>query len=293
MAAPCVSQAVRSMWHLRHINRKPGVFVQGIRLLSTSRQCNGVAKPKKEEPKPASQWKLYGAVCLQRLPLVSKDPHPIEKKFADLLHQMEMERSFLSDHEVRLLEDAERLSRKQDGEFDSDDEDMGNQEITTAQDEEDAWEQRLKRFHPAARALGEADLERASLGRCLSESLVLLVQVEVGQERVWMLPQTAWTAGETLRQTAEKALANLPGSDLQARFLGNAPCGVYKYKFPRSLRTETCVGAKVFFFKALLSGGTRATSGSDTAFAWVRRSELKDYLKPEYLKQAELFIVDL
>ncbi|KAL2077067.1 hypothetical protein ACEWY4_026571 [Coilia grayii] len=298
MATPCVRQVVRSMWHFRHINGKSAALVQGILHFSSSRQCNGAVKPKKDELKAASQWKLYGAVCLQRLPLVSQDPHPVEEKFADLLHQLEVERSFLSDHEVRLLEDAERLSRKQEGEFDSDDEDLANQEIITAQDEEDAWEQKLKRFQPALRARGAADEEHSSVGRCLAESLVLLVQrgVEVGggaeRERVWMLPQLPWSPGETLRETAEKALATLPGTDLQARFLGNSPCGVYKYKFPTSLRSESCVGAKVFFFKALLSGGTRPTS-EPGAFAWVRKSELKDYLKPDYLKQAERFVLEL
>lgn len=67
---------------------------------------------------------------------------------------MEVERSRLSDHELRLLEDAEHISRKQDEDYDEDDEEITNQEIITAQDDEDAWEQKLLNFQPSLRAKG-------------------------------------------------------------------------------------------------------------------------------------------
>lgn len=53
--------------------------------------------------------------------------------------------------------------------------------------------------------------------RCLADSLILLAEQQVGDEKLWLLPQTQWQEGETLRQTAERALGSLPGNPSQLR----------------------------------------------------------------------------
>ena len=60
--------------------------------------------------------------------------------------------------------------------------------------------------------LADVDKELTSLERCLANSLLLLAEQEVGGQKLWLLPQTQWQQGETLRQTAERALASLPGN---------------------------------------------------------------------------------
>ncbi|XP_055041236.2 large ribosomal subunit protein mL46 [Misgurnus anguillicaudatus] len=286
MAAPFRS-VYRPLWR---IITGSGRLTLGMRHISSSKNL-WCAKNLKTAS-AASQWSLHGAVCLQRLPVISQDRSPIEEEFMELLQQMELERSLLSDHELRLLEDAARMSRKQEEDYDSDEEkDYGDEEIVTAQDLEDTWEQKFKQFHPAQRSKGDK-LDVSSSERCLADSLILLVKQDVGSQKVWLLPQIQWQAGETLRQTAERALGNLPGADLKATFLGNAPCGFYKYRYPKDIQKEGRVGAKVFFFKAMTCSPKHLPLEKNS-FAWVKKDELQDFLKPEYLKQVNRFIMGL
>ncbi|KAL1271846.1 hypothetical protein QQF64_030862 [Cirrhinus molitorella] len=287
MAAP-FTRVCRPLWRIITTT----TLNKGARNISSSRQQWSAQNVKTAVA--ASPWALHGAVCLQRLPVVSQDRSPIEEEFMELMHQMELERSLLSDHELRLLEDAARMSRKQEEDYDSDeeDEDYRDKEIVTAQDLEDTWEQKLKQFQPAPRSQGVDKKDMGSSELCLADSLILLVKKDVGSQKLWLLPQIQWQMGETLRQTAERALASLPGADLKATFLGNAPCGFYKYKYPKDIQKEDSVGAKVFFFKAVLSGHKHLPLEKNS-FAWVKKDELQDFLKPEYLKQVRRFIMAL
>ncbi|KAF1392369.1 hypothetical protein PFLUV_G00027110 [Perca fluviatilis] len=293
MSAPCRRMAPRSLFQLLSFSRTAGGS-SAFRPFSRSacvRRATMQAKSVTE--KASSPWTLMAAVCLQRLPVISADCGPLERRFTDLMLQLELEKSLLSDHELRLLEDAERMSRKQADDYDSDEEgERGDQEIVLAQDLEDSWEQKLKSFQPALRVTADADKDLTSLERCLANSLLLLAEQKVGGEKLWLLPQTPWQEGETLRQTAERALTSLPAAGFKATFLGNAPCGVYKYKLPKAARTESSVGTKVFFFKAILSD-SGPPAAPNAPFLWVKKNELQRYLKPAYMMKVDRFILDL
>ncbi|CAL8351118.1 unnamed protein product [Merluccius merluccius] len=241
----------------------------------------------------AGPWRLLGAACVQRLAVISEERRPMEGRFSELMHQMELERSLMSDHELRLLDDKKKLKRRQAVDYDSEEEDDEDrdQDIILTQDLEDAWEQRRKLFHTQPRVQGDVDVRVERPDRWLTEPLVLLTQQEVGADKLWLLPQTPWEAGETLKTTAQRALSSTPGLEMQTVFLGSAPCGLYKYRLPRAVRgSEGVTGVKVFFFKAVLRGALPPPGPSSI---WARKSELKDYLKPSYLDKIRPFLLDL
>ncbi|XP_026149713.1 large ribosomal subunit protein mL46 isoform X2 [Mastacembelus armatus] len=291
MAALCGRTASWSLSRFRS-GFSRAALGSGCRQAFSTSVDRATLQPQNATERASSPWTLKAAVCLQRLPVISADCSPIEQRFRHMMQQMELEKSMLSDHELRLLEDAERMKRKQVGDYDSDEEDeRGDQEIILAQDLEDSWEQKLKSFQPAPRVRADVDKDMTSMERCLAHSLVLLAEQQVGAEKLWLLPQAQWQEGETLRQTAERALTSLPAG-FKATFLGNAPCGVYKYKLPKAVRTESCVGTKVFFFKAVLSDrGPPAAPNS--SFLWLKKSELQRYLKPAYMMKIDRFFLDL
>ncbi|XP_035969322.2 large ribosomal subunit protein mL46 isoform X2 [Halichoerus grypus] len=169
-----------------------------------------------------SPWRLLGAVCLQRPPLVSKPLTPLQEEMAALLQQIEVERSMYSDHELRALDEAQRLAKKK---ADLYDEEEDEQNILLVQDMEDVWEQKFLQFKPGAR-ITEADKknDRTSLHRKLDRNLVLLVKEKLGDQDVWMLPQAEWQPGETLRGTAERTLAALSAPGLRPPPCREAPC---------------------------------------------------------------------
>lgn len=246
--------------------------------------------PPAAAPRP---WKLFGALCLLRLPRITQPLRKEEEEMAALMEQIELEKSHYSDHEIRKLEEEEQLRRRKESLHDDDNEGLGRT-VVMAQDLEEKWEQKLLQFSPAPRVT-DADKknDRTSLNRKLDSNLMLLVKQKIGNQELWLLPQVEWQPGETLRSTVERAMATFLGDHIQAKILGNAPYGIYKYKFPRAIRTEDNVGAKVFFYKAFLQSSDLSQAELKKDYLWVTKDELGDYLKSEYLKKVNRFLLDL
>ncbi|KAJ8301131.1 hypothetical protein KUTeg_020118 [Tegillarca granosa] len=98
--------------------------------------------------------------------------------------------------------------------------------------------------------------------RKLDRKLILIVQQKLGND---------------LRWTANKALVNSCGNGLESIILGNAPCGYFKYKIPK-----TADGVKMFFFKACYKGGNvKLSDPSIKDYKWVTHDELSEYMKPK------------
>ena len=123
--------------------------------------------------------------------------------------------------------------------------------------------------------------------------MLFVVQEKNEGKNMWRLPQTQWQDGETLRQTAERALKeHVKIPDTSVRILGNAPWGVHTIKYPSSIRQKMGLhGAKIFFFKAQLLS-RNCTTCSDAEYNWLGREELGDCLDPDYLRSVQKFLID-
>ncbi|XP_043234152.1 39S ribosomal protein L46, mitochondrial-like [Amphibalanus amphitrite] len=260
--------------------------------------CRTLSQAARAEPAPsagqAGPWHLYTAVCLQRLPVVAPPLSDTERRFAALLRQLEFERSLKSSHEIRHEMDiatAEAL-RASEG----DDPDLAEAaSLQTAADFEDACAEELAGFEPAP-TVTEADrtADQRSLQRRLSSRLVLVVQQRLGAGTSWMLPQGRHQDGATLRQTAEQTLDAMVGPNVNAQFLGNAPWGFYKYKYPKPLQQESgAVGGKVFFYKAVLRGGSVEPVADRVAdHRWLTAAELGGQLRSGYRRAVHRLLID-
>lgn len=240
------------------------------------------------------KWDLMSAVCLERKPVLSRELNEIERKFSRMLADIELENSHRSDHEVRYeaeMLQAELLKSK------SMDLDIEQTVQQTAQDFEDAAVDEYNKFVFGSR-ISEADKtnDLQNLERKLDRHLLLLVQQKHLDQKIWALPQGLRKDGETMIQTAERVLKEKCGDDLIVQFYGNAPCGVYKYKYPKrfvSSDVEGPVGAKVFFFKAqYIAGYVDHNKLKLQEFKWLGREELMSSLSQEYYRNISQFLID-
>ncbi|KAL4419359.1 hypothetical protein ABPG77_001586 [Micractinium sp. CCAP 211/92] len=129
-------------------------------------------------------------------------------------------------------------------------------------------------YEPAPR-ITEADKanDRRSLKRRLDQRLFMLVRPKGG---AWSLPQQENQEGETMRQTAERALAAAVNTEaVQPYFVGNAPAGHVEVD-----------GATLFFHRCQLIQGTPVLKGGSGygEHVWVAKDELGEYInKPQLL----------
>ena len=147
------------------------------------------------------------------------------------------------------------------------------QTLQSADDFEDVNQDEMSKFKFTLRETEDDKSNNVkSLNRKLDDTLMLMLEQNVNEKKVMMLPQAQWNEGETLRQTAERIVQEKMGSQLMVQFYGNAPCGFYKYKYGSSAKKET-VGAKVFFYRAAYKSGEIVDKKAN--FEWINEEELK------------------
>lgn len=186
-----------------------------------------------------------------------------------LLNQLEFENSYKSEFEIQNEKDVKMAELIKSGKVEVDLDAVAKQ---TSQDLKDMWKEERNKFQLASRTT-DADKtnDTTSTNRKLAEALTLIVEQPVGDERIALLPQGRIIDGENLRQAAERIIRECCGESVQAQVYGNAPCGFYKYKYPKDVRKD-CVGAKVFFYRAVLRAGH--VDKKLGKFEWLDRDEL-------------------
>ncbi|KAG4081158.1 hypothetical protein HA402_014606 [Bradysia odoriphaga] len=234
-------------------------------------KCTPMSAVASEQVK--EKWDLYAGVLVERLPVISKSLTKIEQEYSEHLKQIEFERSHKSDFEMREEKDKLIAQLTQKGNID----DVDSALQQTAQDLKDAWRDELQQFQLSSRTT-DADRKNdvKSTYRKLEETLILLVEQNLGNEKLMILPQGKRLDGETMRQTAERVLKESCGDEIEVSFYGNAPCGFYKWKYPENQRGES-VGAKLFFYRSAFKKGK--VNGKQSNFEWLDKGEFEGKLK--------------
>ncbi|XP_072938652.1 large ribosomal subunit protein mL46 [Epargyreus clarus] len=252
------------------------------KLLQSELQCHRIIIRGLTGTKPS--WDIVTGVCVERLPVVTPPLNEMQKKYKDMLWQIEVEKSLKSDHELRRESDkaqAELLKKEMI------DVDIDTVSKITAQDFEDAAADELAKFK-FADIITDADKkgDKTTPERCLQRHLVLTTELKIGNDLKTLLPQGLWKEGETLRQSAERIVSEQCGPEFKVQFLSNAPSGFYKYKYPTEINGK--VGAKVFFYYANYKSGT---TSNKSKINWLTRNELTEILPERYNKSVQDFLI--
>lgn len=209
-----------------------------------------------------------------------------------MLQKVENENSMKSDHELRQEADMRRAEEFKKGRISTSD--VNQALVETAAEFEDKNQKDLQSFTPASR-ITEADEKNdlKSTDRKLDKNLLFITKENIGNNEQWVFPQDKLQEQESLRQAAERIIKEKYGRKTKVKFYGNAPCGYYKYKYPKPVRENTeAVGAKIFFMKVQYLTGILQERETLKDYCWITKKELSDHLVPSYQSAVNSFLLD-
>nr|XP_033321960.1 39S ribosomal protein L46, mitochondrial [Megalopta genalis]XP_033321961.1 39S ribosomal protein L46, mitochondrial [Megalopta genalis]XP_033321962.1 39S ribosomal protein L46, mitochondrial [Megalopta genalis]XP_033321963.1 39S ribosomal protein L46, mitochondrial [Megalopta genalis] len=227
------------------------------------------------------KWDLFGAVCLERHPIITKPMEDVEARYQEMLKQIELENSLISDFEIQMKQEL-----KHEWKIGSTDESKEKIKTQTLQDIRDSYKEELMKFQFASRTNAEEDDQVTSLNRKLDKTLVLLVNERIGTDNFWIPPQTVHKCTETMIETARRTVEEFCGNNIGVQFYGNAPIGFYTYKYPKQLEGKD--GAKIFYFLAKYINGDIS---SKLQHCWLDREELEKIVHPRLYRSLSQFLL--
>ena len=184
-------------------------YQNGMKLIIKNNyySTESIATLKKETSKLNNAYRLHASVCIERMPIITCDMDKLEKRYSNLINELNIKKSLLSDHELRHLKDIEIANkRKQAGSQDPEQEIV----IETALDYEDKCLKQLQSFSFAERVKvnQNSDQKKAlrTLDRILDKKLILIVYDN--EKSVWHLPKLEWnnTIDQSLRNVSISSL---------------------------------------------------------------------------------------
>ena len=191
------------------------------------------------------KWDLWSAVIVERPATLTTEIGGIERTVCQTMREIEDERSLKCDFELRQEKDLENAERKKKGLEPLTAAAASDSDLRTAEDMMEEWKRDLKQFEPApTRSKADEENDLRSMQRELSRPLRLVVELkwptsEGDDTWKWDLPTTKWREGETMRETAERALRENCGDGLKVQVLGNAPFAMYKFGHGERVRQVT------------------------------------------------------
>ncbi|KAF2070386.1 hypothetical protein CYY_008299 [Polysphondylium violaceum] len=226
------------------------------------------------------KFRLTSSVIIERFPSLVPLPNEYEQKYLDSCERLEELIRREPIHMMSLVEDLPEM--KED--------DTKDQSNTQA----DELEEDFTNYTPEPRTTQD-DIQQntQSLNRHLDKSLYLIIQ-KAGSRYTWQFPSTNWVNGESIKNTAERALRDSCGSSWKYWIPSQSPCGVFKYRVESELQDLLkAEGIKEFFFRSHYFGGDlKFNSKIVLDYKWVSKEELKDYLDEEYYESVVQFIYD-
>ena len=184
-------------------------YQNGMKLIIKNNyySTESIATLKKETSKLNNAYRLHASVCIERMPIITCDMDKLEKRYSNLINELNIKKSLLSDHELRHLKDIEIANkRKQAGSQDPEQEIV----IETALDYEDKCLKQLQSFSFAelVKVNQNSDQKKAlrTLDRILDKKLILIVYDN--EKSVWHLPKLEWnnTIDQSLRNVSISSL---------------------------------------------------------------------------------------
>uniref|UniRef100_A0A2P2I3K0 39S ribosomal protein L46, mitochondrial n=1 Tax=Hirondellea gigas TaxID=1518452 RepID=A0A2P2I3K0_9CRUS len=236
-------------------------------------------------------WQIMAAVCISRHPVLTPPLSLLEHTYSQYLNKMEFEQSIQCDFELQVIQDS---ARKMLGDDELDELDTSD-DTRPALEQLDLWKQQQQKFEKIRNFA--CDVPSSSVGSSLTSQVVLVQKYQLGKEELWLLPQGPWKPGETLRQTSERIVSEFCDPSLTVKIIGNAPVGFYKYKYPKGMRSNGYIGAKVFFYRGHVSNRIKralqllTSKGKDDQL-WLTHTQIRDLLKQSYVKAITQFLID-